>query len=171
MGQSRQHPSQRVAASLAVMVKKLSKLLKSLNQIFFIFLITQAILFQQMFVMSLLCPLYLICRKKTLNFDIFALSKIFMSTCYQENTKKKNANDLYYKTLIIGVIVLTCKSKLSLLTSVNFSCLLRLFSPQNWVPHKSTILLREIIWGQTSFSGSTTIQQTYNHKNTFIEPL
>ena len=87
---------------------------------------------------------------------IFVLSTTFMSACYQENTKKQ-ANDLYYKFLKIGVIVLTCKSKLPLLTYINCSCLLRLFSPQNWVPHKSTILLREIIWGQTSFSGSTTI--------------
>ena len=77
---------------------------------------------------------------------------ILIYLCFPQNLcqlviKKiqKNANDLFYKTLIIGVIVLTCKkSKLSLLASVNCSCLLRLFSPQNWVLHKSlvsTILL------------------------------
>ena len=84
---------------------------------------------------------------------IFVLSTTFMSACYQENTKKP-ANDLYYKFLKIGVIVLTCKSKLPLLTYINCSCLLRLFSLQNWVPHKSlvsTILLREIIWGRLHF--------------------
>ena len=58
---------------------------------------------------------------------------------------KKHTNDLFHKTIIIEVIVLTYKN----------ICFLRLLSPENWEPNKSivsTILLREIILGKTSFS-------------------
>ena len=74
---------------------------------------------------------------------------------------------------LLGVTVLTCKSKLSLLTSVNCNCLLRLFTSKLGTPQKPCKyhITKGNNLGQTSFSSSTTIQQTYNHKNTLIEPL
>ena len=87
---------------------------------------------------------------------------------------QKTCYDIYYKTLIIGVKLLWLAKVNFLCWALKWYCLLRLFSTENWVPHKSlvsTIWIREITWGKTSFFGITNIYQIYDHKNTFTEPL
>ena len=69
---------------------------------------------------------------------------------------------------------MTCKSKLSLLSSKMILSFKAIFHWKLGTPYKSlvsTIWIREITWGQTSFFGVTNIYQTYDHKNTFTEPL